>query len=172
MPVLRNPRHEIFAQALAKGVGTNEAFEAAGFKPNPGNARRLKMDEAIAKRIEAILSEREHIHSRAVERAIERTAVTIESLTDDLARIAMKAEGLNNGPGLNAARAAKMDIARLNGMIIERSEIGKPGDFSRMTEDELERFISERTRRISGGLAGTRSSHTASEAIEPSRRVN
>lgn len=57
MPVLPNPRHESFAQALAKGKSAAEAYVAAGYKPNDGNAIRLKGNERVAERVTE-LSER------------------------------------------------------------------------------------------------------------------
>ena len=40
-------------------------------------------------------------------------------------------------------RAALVDIGRHFGMFIDKKEVGKPGDFSQMTDDEL---VSERER--------------------------
>jgi phage terminase small subunit len=34
MPVLKNARHEKFAQALAKGKSATDAYNEAGFKPH------------------------------------------------------------------------------------------------------------------------------------------
>jgi phage terminase small subunit len=34
MPVLSNPKHERFAQELAKGKTADEAYQLAGCKPN------------------------------------------------------------------------------------------------------------------------------------------
>lgn len=46
MPVLKNARHETFAQGLAKGLTADEAYAAAGFTPNRGNATRMKASPA------------------------------------------------------------------------------------------------------------------------------
>jgi len=54
MPVLKNTRHEAFAQALAKGQTSDEAYRTAGFKANRGNATRLKANESIAERVAEI----------------------------------------------------------------------------------------------------------------------
>ena len=54
MPVLKNARHEKFAQALAKGKTADEAYEAAGYSANRGNAIRLKANESIMKRVREI----------------------------------------------------------------------------------------------------------------------
>lgn len=51
MPGLPNGRHELFAQELAAGSTADAAYEAAGYKPNRGNATRLKADESVAARV-------------------------------------------------------------------------------------------------------------------------
>jgi phage terminase small subunit len=57
MPVLPNPRHESFAQALAKGKSAAEAYVAAGYKDNRSAASRLSTNVNVAARV-AVLSER------------------------------------------------------------------------------------------------------------------
>ena len=56
MPVLKNARHERFAQELAKGKTADEAYVEAGFTANRGNAARLKANESIRKRVDEIKS--------------------------------------------------------------------------------------------------------------------
>ena len=51
MPVLKNARHERFAQEIVKGKSANEAYALAGYKPNDGNCIRLKGNERIKIRI-------------------------------------------------------------------------------------------------------------------------
>ncbi|MCP8895336.1 hypothetical protein KYK29_10360 [Shinella daejeonensis] len=51
MPVLKNARHEKFAQALAKGKTADEAYQEAGYKPNRGNAATLKANQSISDRV-------------------------------------------------------------------------------------------------------------------------
>jgi phage terminase small subunit len=87
MAALKNARHERFAQEIAKGIGVGESYEAAGFKPNPGNARRLRGDEEIMKRIEALLDRRELIDEAATKKAIEKLAITKERVLAELAMI-------------------------------------------------------------------------------------
>lgn len=41
MPVLKNQRHESFAQALAKGMTASDAYTAAGYKGDRTAASRL-----------------------------------------------------------------------------------------------------------------------------------
>lgn len=55
MPVLSNAKHELFAQGLAEGKTADEAYIAAGYTENRGNASRLKANENIMKRVDEIL---------------------------------------------------------------------------------------------------------------------
>lgn len=51
MPVLGNPQHEAFAQALASGLTQLQAHAAAGFKPHKGNASALAAKQHIKDRV-------------------------------------------------------------------------------------------------------------------------
>lgn len=51
MPVLKNARHEAFAQALAKGKSADEAYAQAGYKPHRGNASTLRAKQNIVDRV-------------------------------------------------------------------------------------------------------------------------
>lgn len=48
---LANARHERFAQCLAQGMTADAAYREAGYKPNRGNATRLKSNERIQARV-------------------------------------------------------------------------------------------------------------------------
>jgi phage terminase small subunit len=51
MAALKNGKHEKFAQGLANGLTADQAYESAGYKPNRGNATRLKANESVMKRV-------------------------------------------------------------------------------------------------------------------------
>lgn len=198
MPALTNPRQERFAQEIAKGTGTGEAYEAAGFRPNPGNARRLRGDEAVAKRIEALLERRSHIEEQATKVAIEKLAITKERVLQELAKIGfanmqdymsagpdgdpfldfsalsrdqaaalaeVTVEDFRDGRGkegrdvrrikfkLHDKKGALVDIGRELGMFVNRSEVGAPGDFTGLSEDERE-SVGDAIRRELAGRAG------------------
>lgn len=76
MPVLANARHERFAQELAKGKSADDAYAAAGFKPDRGNASRLTANDNVQTRVAEILG-----------RGAERAAITQEMVLRELAKI-------------------------------------------------------------------------------------
>ena len=89
MPVLENPKHEMFAQGLASGLTIDKAYEQAGFKPSLANGCVLKNKPHILKRIKELLEEREKIHQEATAKAIEATSLSKEWV---LARLKENAE--------------------------------------------------------------------------------
>ena len=50
MPILENPRHEAFAQGLARGSSAAAAYVEAGYKPNRHNAAALARKQHISTR--------------------------------------------------------------------------------------------------------------------------
>jgi hypothetical protein len=51
MGILKNPRHELFAQELAKGKSASEAYTLAGYKACRQNASRLSSHDDIKARV-------------------------------------------------------------------------------------------------------------------------
>ena len=76
MAVLKNARHEAFAQALAKGKSQVEAYSLAGYKPNDGHAARLAGNGRIANRV----TELQH-------NAAGRAEVTVARVLKELSRL-------------------------------------------------------------------------------------
>lgn len=133
MPVLKNARHEKFAQAIAKGRTADDAYGEAGYKPHRGNASTLRSNQNISDRVAEIQG-----------RAAERAAVTIHSLTDELeeARAIAIAEKQSS-----AAVAATLGKAKLHGLLIEKKQhTGANGgpiqtvDLTKLSDDELQRL--------------------------------
>ena len=102
MTALSNPKHERFAQELAKGKSAEESYALAGFSPNRGNASVLKHKQNILDRVSEILDERESIHAQATAEAIKATALTkawvIETLMENVAK-AMQAKSMTDDDG-------------------------------------------------------------------------
>lgn len=73
MPVLKNARHEAFAQALAKGKTAEKAYVEAGYKANRHNAAALAREEHISTRVAELQA-----------RVAKKVEVTVESLAIEL----------------------------------------------------------------------------------------
>jgi len=132
MPALPNAKHERFAQEIAKGASSRDAYKVAGYqtKSDAGtdaSASRLLSDAKVQARIAEIQ-----------ERAAVRAEVTLATITEDLARIAKKAEGLNDSSGLSVARAARMDIAKLHGLVVDRAKVDASVTTQEQALDALE----------------------------------
>lgn len=125
MPVLKNPRHEAFAQALAEQKTADEAFVIAGFKPSRGNASRLKAKDSVRARVAELLEKRSR-----------KSDVTVESLArelDEAREIAIK-EGQSA-----AAVSATMSKAKLFGLDVNKSvNVNLNSNFHEQTDEELQ----------------------------------
>ena len=136
MTALKNPRHEMFAQEVAKGSGVAEAYATAGYKPNPGNARRLKLDKAVAKRIEALLDRRNYIDETATKRAVEKLSITKERILEELASIGFAnmadymTAGSDGDPYLDFSSLTRAQAAALSEVTVEDFKEGR-GDNAR-----------------------------------------
>jgi hypothetical protein len=114
MVALSNPKHELFAQSLATGKNQEQSYIAAGYSANDARAkssRLLATNGNIFGRVNEIQSA-----------AAIKAELTIERLTIDLMRIAQAGEAIGDASGLQAARAAIMDTAKLNGLLVVRSK--------------------------------------------------
>lgn len=108
MPRLNNMRHEAFAQGLYKGETADQAYKNAGYKPNRGNAIRLKASESIQKRVG-------ELHDRG-----QRVSdITKESLT----ALLMKERKAANEVGQHSAAVSALEkVGKLHGLFIEKTE--------------------------------------------------
>ncbi|HEY1472946.1 MAG TPA: terminase small subunit [Pseudolabrys sp.] len=116
MPPLKNNRHERFALALAEGRSATEAYSQAGYKPCRQNAARLMTKDDIKARLAEL---------QAV--AAKKTEVTVESLLAELEQARIRADGLDQ---LSAAVKAISEKARISGLLVQKVEVGGPGDFA------------------------------------------
>jgi phage terminase small subunit len=77
MPILRNPRHEAFAQALARGMSAAAAYAEVGYRPHRHNAATLARKEHISVRVAELQEEQLAIHQQATADAAANAKVTI-----------------------------------------------------------------------------------------------
>jgi phage terminase small subunit len=133
--ILPNPRHERFAQELAKGKSATQAYADVGYSPDDSNCKRLTGNDRIMTRMAEIL-----------ERAVVRTEITIELLTQEyLSTLADARVDKQHG----AAKGAIDSIAKLHGHWIERSE--RTNRYESMTDAELEQSLARKLLRRDGG---------------------
>jgi phage terminase small subunit len=136
MTILRNPRHERFAQELAAGKPATEAYVLAGYRSNAGNASTLKADQNISKRVAEILANHERVEQEGLERAIERSAITKQRVLEELAKIgfANMADYMRAGPDgdpiLDFSALTRDQTAALVEVIVEDFKDGR-GEGSR-----------------------------------------
>lgn len=138
MPVLKNNRYELFAQALAKGIGNMPAYAAAGYNPE------TKHGSTVAARI----ANHPDVVARVAElqaRGAVRAEVTVASLIEEaeLIRVAAMEQGQ-----LSAAIAAVREKGILSGKRVQRTEVGLPGEFDHLSDAELIASLQEEAAEI------------------------
>jgi hypothetical protein len=125
MPKLKNPRHEQFARAVAKGGYKIRAYRDAGYSADRGAASRLSRTVKVHARI-----------CELQERSADRVVATI-------ARRIQKAhaayEAATAANQFDAARAALREIAILAGFLIETPEYKRRYDPKRPSDPDLTR---------------------------------
>jgi hypothetical protein len=126
MPVLENPRHELFAEELATGKSASEAYALAGFRPSRKNASRLRAKEDISARV----AELQAVTARSA-------AITIESICAELDQANQVAKAKGQAAAMVSASALR---AKLGGLMVERVEVGGPNAFddAETIEDVIE----------------------------------
>lgn len=108
MGALSNPRHERFAQELAKGKSQSEAYQTAGYEPSEPNASRLTRNDKVQARVA-------ELQARAVENVMLSREWVLEQLVDN----ATKAKQAGDfGPSNQALNLLGKEL----GMFIERTE--------------------------------------------------
>jgi phage terminase small subunit len=114
MAALDNPKHEAFAQAIAKGCRNREAYTGAGYRVKSdavadAAAARLLADVRVASRVR-------ELQAASAEEAI----VTAVDLSEQLEEIRVKALAAGQ---MGAAAQAVMGRAKLHGLIIDKAEV-------------------------------------------------
>ena len=118
MAILTNPRHEAFAQALARGMSASAAYVECGYKANRHNAAALAREEHIRTRVTELQEEKLAIHKQATAEAVANAKVTIESLIAEAE--AARAKAMSEKGGAAAAVSALTAKAKLAGMWREK----------------------------------------------------
>lgn len=191
MSALSNSRHEIFAQELAKGKSAASAYVLAGFVENRHNAAALARKQHILDRMAEILDGRSKIEARATERAADRLSLDREwvlsrmmlnaSLSLGEAKVKKTIISKDTGfasevdvierDAMAANRALELLGRELN-LFIAKSEVGNPGDFDRLSDDELDERIASEKAEILALVSGKETAREQEDTIESSRRFN
>jgi hypothetical protein len=156
MPILTNPRHELFCQELAKGKSAHDAYVLAGYKESRKNAAALKSKSDIKGRLSELLTPRAEMVSRATQEAADEVQVSkawIMSRLKENAERALQAVTVTDADGNiveykyegNVANRALELLGKEIGMFIARSEAGAPGEFAGLNNSrDIEQLIAER----------------------------
>jgi hypothetical protein len=139
VPILKNARHEAFAQALAKGETQADSYVIAGFKACDGHAARLAGNGRIKARVAEILG-----------KAAQRAEVTIQSLADDLDEAQLLAHEVGQPSAIVAAVIGK---ARLFGMIVDKRDVTVTHQYAEMPDAELDAEIARMAAQVHRGGA-------------------
>lgn len=153
MPVLKNQRHELFAQGLAKGMTGDAAHTAAGYAPNRKNASALKTKKDVIARVLELQANRadRSILSRQwvidallenAEKALGRRPVTLGEKGSEKQVFVYEAQAANQ-----AMRMAGLEM----GMFTERRDVKITSQFAPLTDQELAQRLVEVGRQMLEG---------------------
>jgi hypothetical protein len=156
MPQLTNPRQEALAQNLAMGKPQMAAYIEAGYKGKNQSAafKACNVADVLVRKAE-LIRDRHEIERRAIDTAIDKEAITKGYIVTRLKYITDRAirgtkpvyengvvtSWLPSNSDNNAAVAALKVLAQMGGFLVDKIEIGQPGDFARLTDDELQREL-------------------------------
>lgn len=132
MPILKNERHELFAQQLAQGKSATEAYEIAGFKPSRKNASRLRAKEDIAGRVGEIQSV-----------AAQSAEITLAGVLRELDQAIEIARTKGQANAMVSAASLR---SRLGGLLVDKQEVRltDAGSDDQSIEGLADEFIAER----------------------------
>lgn len=123
MPVLKNARHEQFAQGLAKGMSATEAYAAAGYKGDRKAASNLWTNMDIKERVTELQS-----------KAVKKVEITVDSLASELEEA--RAMALKEKQ-TSAAVSATMGKAKLFGLGVENRRMSGTIQIVNITIEQL-----------------------------------
>jgi phage terminase small subunit len=123
VPILSNPKHEIFAQQVAQGASAISAYVTAGYSKNDSNASRLSGNDKVRARIAELLNE-----------GAAKAGVSIQRVVEELAKIGfanmadyMKV-GIDGDPYLDFSELNRDHSAALVEVTVEDFKEGRGAD--------------------------------------------
>jgi hypothetical protein len=154
--MLKNVKHETLAQLLAAGKTQIEAYREAGYTgKSTGVEVRLANHPDVLVRKEELINQRYENERAANKVAVEAAGMGKVWITTRLKYTIDRAirgtkpvysNGVVTGwvptASDNTAAISGLKLAaQMEGLLIERVEMGGPGEFARMTDEELEREL-------------------------------
>jgi len=155
-----DPRWEAAALARASGMGAHQAYLSAGYKGKPPVATVFFQRPVIAARVKELQIEHEKLSLESHRKALDESSVSRAWVIKHLkhnALAAMRGDPVydRNGqptgfyrPDRFSANTALIALGKTEGIFIERTEVGNPGDFSRMADDELDKALIDSARAL------------------------
>lgn len=153
MAALKNPKWEIAVLALIGGATQHEAYKQAGYEGSQPAANQFFKKPTVQARVLEVRQERHAMELAARQKAVEEGTVTREWIIRHLKHNALAAmrgdpvydrKGQPTGhfkPDRGAAAKSLGLLGQAEGIFINRTEIGNPGDFSRHTDEELNKEL-------------------------------
>lgn len=162
MPKLTDPRRETACQARASGKTMQESYGEAGFTGKGSAPVKFFQRAEIVRRVDEIVQHRYAAEHKARDTAIKKAGLEeswIIERTKYVAEVAIRGTpildeagkptgGFSGKPNLKAAVDALRLLSDFKGMRIHRVELGQPGEFARMTDEELDQSLLEQARAI------------------------
>jgi hypothetical protein len=109
-----NPRQELFAQALARGMSAKAACRAAGYR-NVTGFHRLSQFPNVKARVAQLLAD-----------AAARSVITTDHISDYLLDLIERSKSGDAAPIMQLNRAAVMDLAKIHGLLDAKGQPTKP----------------------------------------------
>jgi len=155
MAALENRKHELFAQALAKGENASSAYRASGYSATGNSA------EAAASRLLSDVKVQARV-AELQERAAIRTEKTVADLVTMLEEDRILAREVEQP---SAAISAVMGMGKLLGLVKDKTELtGKDG-----AAIEINQKVREDADAVTSAIAGLVERARASGMAEPTQ---
>lgn len=153
MSQLKSPKQEALAQGLFAGKTQLVAYKEAGYTgASTAAATKASQHPEVKMRVAELVRERHEAQRQVNERALEQEKVdkgwiirrakfiadrgirgTKPIYDDKGAAIGWQPTARDDGNAINALKL----LAHMGGYLIDKVEVGQPGDFARLTDDEL-----------------------------------
>lgn len=148
MSVLSNPKHELFAKELARGINYSQAYRNAGYEDNRASASRLRNAPHVAQRVDQLLQQKDNMLQREAVQAVNAAAVSKSWVMKRMVREAENADRASE-----RVRALEL-VGKELGMFINRSvSLDISADFANL--DNAEAILAAVAKELGDDTAAT-----------------